>query len=199
MPSSAEIFAEICISETESRYLLGTIFSDAGISFSGSGQAHLAPQSRCVISVVQSGANKYYTLTLAVQAANEFLYPASDYATQPMPASLDSLDLSRLTAAYRSRVAHPSEPIATVPVTFDRRGDGCVQFVRAARLGLALHAADSTGRFDSGWSLHEIPFAIKDDIGLAGQAATTACPPCRLIPDDLEEWSNIPLTPPRAR
>ena len=91
-----------------------------------------------------------------------------------MPASLDSLDLARLAAAYRSRSVRPTEIIATVLDRIARRGDDHVWIDLVPRAELESRAADLDRQSGAGLPLYGIPFAIKDNIDLAGRPTTAA-------------------------
>lgn len=93
-----------------------------------------------------------------------------------MPASSDSLDLTRLPAAYRSRTIRPGDVIATVLERISERGDDKVWIDLVPRAQLEARAAELEKQSSGDLPLYGIPFAIKDNIDLAGLPTTAACP-----------------------
>ena len=93
-----------------------------------------------------------------------------------MPDDSDSLDLARLPAAYRSGKVRPRDVIATVLERISRRGDDKVWIDRVPRAQLEARAADLEKQPAENLPLYGIPFAIKDNIDLAGRPTTAACP-----------------------
>lgn len=93
-----------------------------------------------------------------------------------MPAPLDSLDLAQLRAAYRSGSVRPRDVIATVLERISHRGEDKVWIDRVPRNQLEARAAELEERPADTLPLYGIPFAIKDNIDLAGRPTTAACP-----------------------
>jgi len=93
-----------------------------------------------------------------------------------MPVSIDSLDLARLRGNYLSGVLRPRDVVATVLERIARRGDDKVWIDRVPRAALEARAAELESRSPADLPLYGIPFAIKDNIDLAGRPTTAACP-----------------------
>ncbi len=99
------------------------------------------------------------------------------FRTPAMPAApLDSLDLTRLRAAYLSGNVRPREVVAEVLGRIERRGDDKVWIDRVPRKELEARAAQLEAQAPAKLPLYGIPFAIKDNIDLAGRPTTAACP-----------------------
>ena len=92
-----------------------------------------------------------------------------------MPDYSDSLDLARLSAAYRSGTARPRDVVATVLGRISRRGDDKVWIDRVPRAQLEARAAEPEKQSSENLPLYGIPFAIKDNIDLESRP-TTAFP-----------------------
>ena len=95
---------------------------------------------------------------------------------RPMSVSIDSLDLARLRAAYLSGALRPRDVIATVLERIARRGEDKVWIDRVPRGALEARAARLEAESPAELPLYGIPFAIKDNIDLAGRPTTAACP-----------------------
>ncbi|MEO8718433.1 MAG: allophanate hydrolase [Burkholderiales bacterium] len=93
-----------------------------------------------------------------------------------MPASIDSLDLTRLRAAYLSGALRPRDMVAEVHKRIEHRGDDKVWIDRVPRKELEARAAELEAHSPAKLSLYGIPFAIKDNIDLARRPTTAACP-----------------------
>jgi allophanate hydrolase len=91
------------------------------------------------------------------------------------PAVPDSLDLERLRAAYRGGLK-PTQLVTALVERLERRGDDKVWIERVSRARLLERAAELERRPPEGLPLYGVPFAIKDNIDLAGCATTAACP-----------------------
>ncbi len=100
-----------------------------------------------------------------------------------MPDYSDSLDLTQLPAAYRSGNVRPTDVISTVLERISRRGDDKIWIDRVPRAQLEARAAELENRFGENLPLYGIPFAIKDNIDLAGRPTTAACPEFSYTPD----------------
>jgi len=88
----------------------------------------------------------------------------------------DSLDLHALGAQLRSGALRPSHVVAGVLERIAARGDDKTWIHVVPRAELEARAAELERRGASGLSLYGIPFAIKDNIDLAGHPTTAACP-----------------------
>ena len=96
----------------------------------------------------------------------------------------ESLDLEGLGARYRAGTLRPTQLIDGLLRRFERRGDDKVWIHRVAAEELMARAADLERGGSNGLPLYGIPFAIKDNIDLAGYPTTAACPDYRYLPMD---------------
>ena len=95
----------------------------------------------------------------------------------------DSLDLAALAGAYRDGALSPTELVSGVLERVERRGDDKVWIHVVPRAEL-LSMANALERADPATKpLYGIPFAIKDNIDLAGHTTTAACPAYAYTPD----------------
>ena len=95
----------------------------------------------------------------------------------------DSLDLVTLAGAYRDGALSPTELVSGVLERVARRGDDKVWIhllvgEELLSMAKALEQADPATK-----PLYGIPFAIKDNIDLAGHPTTAACPAYAYTPD----------------
>ena len=95
----------------------------------------------------------------------------------------DSLDLVTLAGAYRDGALSPTELVSGVLERVARRGDDKVWIYllvgeELLSMAKALEQADPATK-----PLYGIPFAIKDNIDLAGHPTTAACPAYAYTPD----------------
>ena len=88
----------------------------------------------------------------------------------------DPLDLHSLGARYRAGSLRPSQLVAGILRRIERRGDDKVWIHRLPAAELEARAAELERRGPKGLPLYGIPFAIKDNIDLAGHPTTAACP-----------------------
>jgi allophanate hydrolase len=88
----------------------------------------------------------------------------------------DPLDLHSLGARYRAGSLRPSQLVAGILQRIERRGDDKVWIHRLPAAELEARAAELERRGPNGLPLYGIPFAIKDNIDLAGHPTTAACP-----------------------
>lgn len=88
----------------------------------------------------------------------------------------ESLDLTRLRARYRAGTLRPSEVVASVLERIDRRGDDKVWIHLLPRREILERAQALDRESPNRLALFGIPFAIKDNIDLAGHPTTAACP-----------------------
>jgi allophanate hydrolase len=93
-----------------------------------------------------------------------------------VPSMVESLDISELAACYRSGTLTPSELIEQVLGRIAARGDDHVWIEAAGREELLASARRLEAAGPKGKPLYGVPFAIKDNIDLAGHTTTAACP-----------------------
>ena len=94
----------------------------------------------------------------------------------------DSLDLQTLGARLRSGAVRPSNIVAGVLDRILARGDDKAWIHVLPRAELDARAAELERRGPDGLPLYGIPFAIKDNIDLAGHPTTAACPEYAYVP-----------------
>ncbi|MFN0316067.1 MAG: allophanate hydrolase [Burkholderiales bacterium] len=87
-----------------------------------------------------------------------------------------SLDLTRLREAYLSGKLRPGALVAKVSERIKRRGDDKVWIDLVPREQLEARARELEARDPASLPLYGVPFAIKDNIDLAGRPTTAACP-----------------------
>jgi allophanate hydrolase len=89
-----------------------------------------------------------------------------------------SLDIRRLAAAYRDGVTNPKEIAADVLRRIEGAGDDHVWISRPAASAVMQQAETLTQQVahSSLLALYGIPFAVKDNIDVAGSPTTLACP-----------------------
>ncbi len=90
--------------------------------------------------------------------------------------TLPPLDLLRLSAAYAEGRLDPLRVVEAVLAAIARRGDDGVWISLLPAEALRARAADLARRGPAGLPLFGIPFAVKDNIDLAGCPTTAACP-----------------------
>jgi allophanate hydrolase len=93
----------------------------------------------------------------------------------------ESLDLESLAARYRAGSLRPRHLVEGLLERIERRGDDKVWIHRLPREELLARAAELEKRGSEGLPLYGIPFAIKDNIDLAGHPTTAACPDFRYV------------------
>jgi allophanate hydrolase len=93
-----------------------------------------------------------------------------------MPTHETSLDLTRLREAYLSGKLKPGAVVAMVQERLKWRGDDKVWIDLVPREQLEARARELEGRDAASLPLYGVPFAIKDNIDLAGRPTTAACP-----------------------
>ena len=94
----------------------------------------------------------------------------------------DSLDLAALADAYRSRSLSPTGLVSGVLDRIDGRGDDKVWIHLLPRDALLSMAAALERADPSTKPLYGVPFAIKDNIDLAGVPTTAGCPAYAYMP-----------------
>ena len=87
----------------------------------------------------------------------------------------DSLDLANLANLYRDGLT-PSRLVEGILARIDARGDDHVWIHRLSREALMAMARNLEAKGAAGKPLYGVPFAIKDNIDLAGTPTTAACP-----------------------
>jgi allophanate hydrolase len=100
-----------------------------------------------------------------------------------MLATDESLDIARLGPRLRTGELRPSEVAAAVLRRIKTRGDDKVWIHRVADCTLMAMAAALEKRGPQGLPLYGLPFAIKDNIDLAGHPTTAACPEYAYLPN----------------
>jgi allophanate hydrolase len=88
----------------------------------------------------------------------------------------DALDLATLRERYQSGNLRPSQTVAGVLDRIERRGDDRVWIHLLPRAELEARAAELEQRGPAELPLYGTPFAIKDNIDVAGHPTTAACP-----------------------
>jgi allophanate hydrolase len=88
----------------------------------------------------------------------------------------DSLDLAALADAYRNRSLSPTGLVSDILARIAQRGDDKVWIHLLARDELLSMAAALENSDPATKPLYGVPFAIKDNIDLAGSPTTAACP-----------------------
>ena len=88
----------------------------------------------------------------------------------------ESLDVARLRARYRAGTLRSSQVVASVLERIDRRGDDKVWIHLLPRREVLERAQALDNGSPHQLALFGIPFAIKDNIDLAGHPTTAACP-----------------------
>jgi len=101
-----------------------------------------------------------------------------------MLADTESLNLASLRARYLSGALAPQHVLALVLERIERRGDDKVWIDRVPRAALEVRAAELGRRRAAELPLYGIPFAIKDNIDLAGCPTTAACPDFAYTPTE---------------
>jgi allophanate hydrolase len=96
----------------------------------------------------------------------------------------DSLDLAALAARYRNGGLEPTEVVAGVLDRIARRGDDKVWIHVLPRDELLAIAKNLEDAGPAGKPLFGAPFAIKDNIDLAGHPTTAACPAYAYTPEE---------------
>jgi allophanate hydrolase len=89
---------------------------------------------------------------------------------------LGSLDIATLTGLYSTRQLSPVEVIAGVYHRIAERGDDAVWIHVAPEVKVLEHAKALERSDQAGLPLYGIPFAVKDNIDVAGMPTTAACP-----------------------
>jgi len=109
------------------------------------------------------------------------MYPVS--TTRDMLQPHDSLDLQALGARLRTGKLRPSQLAAALLERIAARDDDKVWIHLLPRDAIEARAAELERRSPAGLPLYGIPFAIKDNIDLAGHPTTAACPEFAYTPN----------------
>ncbi len=99
--------------------------------------------------------------------------------------SIESLDRTRLHAAYRSGALTPVQVVGAIYDRIAARGNDAV-WISMVDKGAAIRAALNLpgGPDDPNTPLWGLPFAVKDNIDVLGLATTAACPEFAYVPDE---------------
>ncbi len=102
----------------------------------------------------------------------------------PLSAKLAGLDLTRLANLYRSREVRPVEVIARIEERVSAFSDPAVWIHRLSLEELNAQAVEVEKRRAAGevLPLYGVPFAVKDNIDVAGHPTTAACPAFAYVP-----------------
>jgi allophanate hydrolase len=100
-----------------------------------------------------------------------------------MPGLTDSLDLAALAGRYASGSLTPSALVENVLARIAQRGDDKVWIQILSRAELLTIAWKLEAAGPAGKPLYGVPFAIKDNIDLAGHPTTAACPAFTYLPE----------------
>jgi allophanate hydrolase len=87
-----------------------------------------------------------------------------------------SLDLTTLRTAYATGTLTPSTLVEEIWQRIEAHADAAVWIHRLSREEMLAHAHRVEARGQSSQPLYGVPFAIKDNIDLAGVPTTAACP-----------------------
>ena len=101
--------------------------------------------------------------------------PAGSRGQRELPTH-DGIDLASLAARYRTGSLTPVRLVDEILVRIETRGDDHVWIHRLSRDELVVHARRLQGSDPSAKPLYGVPFAIKDNIDLAGHPTTAGCP-----------------------
>jgi allophanate hydrolase len=93
-----------------------------------------------------------------------------------------ALDLATLRAGYASGALNPSRLVDEIWQRIEAHGDRAVWIHRLSREELRALARRVEAREPSSQALYGVPFAIKDNIDLAGAPTTAACPDFAFTP-----------------
>lgn len=95
---------------------------------------------------------------------------------------IESFDIASLLAGYRAGTFTPAEVMAAVLARCDAVTQNPIWITRLSREQVMAYAAALQGASPDSLPLYGIPFAIKDNIDLAGVPTTAACAAYEYIP-----------------
>ena len=95
---------------------------------------------------------------------------------RPTSPTRDSLDLASLADRYRTGALTPLRLVDEILTRIEARGDDHVWIRRLPRADLVAHAQRLQAGDPAAKPLYGVPFAIKDNIDLAGHPTTAGCP-----------------------
>jgi allophanate hydrolase len=97
--------------------------------------------------------------------------------------SVDSrLDIRSLHAAYASGALTPTALLRAIYAQMDKERAPAVWIARV-ELERALQRAEQLGAYDPALPLFGVPFAVKDNVDVAGMPTTAACPAFSYLPE----------------
>jgi len=94
------------------------------------------------------------------------------------------IDLTALRASYAAGTLTPTALVDEISRRLDAHGDPAVWIHRLSRDELLIHAKRVESRGLADQPLYGVPFAIKDNIDLAGVPTTAACPEFAYTPKE---------------
>ncbi len=97
--------------------------------------------------------------------------------------TLPSLTIAALQAAYTQGEISPSSLVGLIDAAITARGEDAVWLARPSLAELQSRAAELEARGPAGRPLYGIPFAVKDNIDVAGLPTTAACPGFAFTPN----------------
>ena len=110
-------------------------------------------------------------------------FPAGSRDQRELP-TRDGMDLASLAARYRTGSLTPLRLVDEILARIEARGDDHVWIHRLSRDELAAHAGRLQESDPSAKPLYGVPFAIKDNIDLAGHPTTAGCPDFAYVAQD---------------
>ncbi|MER5644519.1 allophanate hydrolase [Streptosporangium sp. NPDC002524] len=114
------------------------------------------------------------------------MHPPPDPDSTPAPRSPLRLDLESLSGLYRSGAADPADVAGEVLARIAARGDDHVWITLRPAADLLGDAAGLARRWpdpDTRPPLYGVPFAVKDNVDVAGLPTTAACPAYSYVPE----------------
>ncbi|WP_436759055.1 allophanate hydrolase [Streptosporangium sp. V21-05] len=114
------------------------------------------------------------------------MHPPPDPDSMPTLESPLHLDLESLSGLYRSGTADPTDVAREVLARIAARGDDHVWITLRPAADLLGDAAELARRWpdpDTRPPLYGVPFAVKDNVDVAGLPTTAACPAYSYVPE----------------
>jgi len=96
---------------------------------------------------------------------------------------IPGLDLASLSRGYRGRVLTPTGLVEALIARLEAEPDPAIWISRIGSDALRARAAALEARGAEGLPLFGIPFAVKDNIDIAGLPTTAACPDFAYVPE----------------